>query len=609
MWRSIDRKQGKDQAHKMGNSELSLVLFVLRMNAMTGHPFSLRRVIAVIFVWFLSLGATMGQEKSVGLDERLDDALNPVASFMEGIVFYSINIKEQGLPIVLILLAGTSLFLTIYFRAINLRSIRLALRTVKGRYTRDDAPGQITHFQALSAALSATVGLGNIAGVAVAIGLGGPGATFWMVLIGLCGMTTKFCECTLGVRYRQVDANGKTYGGAMYYLRDGLAEYGKGMGVIGKILAIFFAVMCIAGAFGAGNMYQVNQAVSQITNEFHIFTDTKWIAGLIIAIVAGLVIVGGIRSIARVTAFLVPFMCGVYMLAATAIILMNLGSVGAAFGEIISGAFNPVAVGGGIVGVLIQGIKRGVFSNEAGIGSSPIAHSAVKTDKPASEGLVALLEPFVDTVVVCTMTALVLVITGTWRVDREAPRDYNLVSSAAGTEQIAQVSAGQFLKVVGETKVNGNVWTQVQPLDAENRFVDSGEAGWLAGEAQSLIDQGGVRRTSMAFDSIFKGFGYVLAIAVVLFAFSTMISWGYYGEQAVIYLFGRSEIVIKIYQVVFCSLAIVGAAASLDSVLRLSDAMLFAMVLPNLIGIYLLLPKIRESLNDFLAHAKKIDGQ
>ena len=577
------------------------------MNAMTGHRFPGRTAIAAIFAWFLLLGGAVAQDTAPGLDDRLDVALKPFMEWAEGVVFYSIPINGQGLPIVLVLLAGTSLFLTIYFKAINVRSIGLAFRTVKGRYTRKDAPGQITHFQALSAALSATVGLGNIAGVAVAVGLGGPGATFWMILIGLCGMTTKFCECTLGVRYRQTDANGKTYGGAMYYLRDGLAEYGKGMGIVGKVLAIFFAIMCIAGAFGAGNMYQVNQAVSQITNEFGVFTETKWIAGLIIAIFAGLVIVGGIKSIARVTSFLVPFMCGAYMLAATAIILMNLGMIGSAFGEIISGAFNPVAVGGGIVGVLIQGIKRGVFSNEAGIGSSPIAHSAVKTDKPASEGMVALLEPFVDTVVVCTMTALVLVITGTWRVDREAPSDYDLVSSPAGIEQVAQVSSGQYLKVKEEKVVDGQPWMLVQPLDAEDRYVDSGEAGWIAGKPKDLIDQGGVRRTSMAFDSVFNGFGYVLGVAVVLFAFSTMISWGYYGEQAVVYLFGRSEVVIKIYQVVFCLLAIVGAAASLDSVLRLSDAMLFAMVLPNLIGIYLLLPKIRESLDDFVAHAKKID--
>ena len=577
------------------------------MNAMTGHRFPGRTAIAAIFAWFLLLGGAVAQDTAPGLDDRLDVALKPFMEWAEGVVFYSIPINGQGLPIVLVLLAGTSLFLTIYFKAINVRSIGLAFRTVKGRYTRKDAPGQITHFQALSAALSATVGLGNIAGVAVAVGLGGPGATFWMILIGLCGMTTKFCECTLGVRYRQTDANGKTYGGAMYYLRDGLAEYGKGMGIVGKVLAIFFAIMCIAGAFGAGNMYQVNQAVSQITNEFGVFTETKWIAGLIIAIFAGLVIVGGIKSIARVTSFLVPFMCGAYMLAATAIILMNLGMIGSAFGEIISGAFNPVAVGGGIVGVLIQGIKRGVFSNEAGIGSSPIAHSAVKTDKPASEGMVALLEPFVDTVVVCTMTALVLVITGTWRVDREAPSDYDLVSSPAGIEQVAQVSSGQYLKVKEEKEVDGQPWMLVQPLDAEDRYVDSGEPGWIAGKPKDLIDQGGVRRTSMAFDSVFNGFGYVLGVAVVLFAFSTMISWGYYGEQAVVYLFGRSEVVIKIYQVVFCLLAIVGAAASLDSVLRLSDAMLFAMVLPNLIGIYLLLPKIRESLDDFVAHAKKID--
>ena len=347
--------------------------------------------------------------------DNLNAAMSPVADVLENIIFYSFNVAGQGLPIVLVVLGGTAIFLTIYFKFLNLRSIGLAFRTARGKYTRADAPGQITHFQALTAALSATVGLGNIAGVAVAVGLGGPGATFWMILMGLCGMTTKFCECTLGVKYRRIDDKGRVHGGAMYYLSQGLKE--KGFGGLGKVLAIFFAIMCVGGAIGAGNMFQVNQAASQVSSAFGIFTESKLIFGIILAVLVAMVIIGGIVTIARVTSFLVPFMCGMYLVAALVIICTHIDMVGDAFRQIVEGAFSPMAVGGGLIGVLIQGIKRAAFSNEAGVGSAPIAHAAVKTDKPASEGIVALLEPFTDTVVVCTMTALVLIVTGAWKVD------------------------------------------------------------------------------------------------------------------------------------------------------------------------------------------------
>ena len=284
--------------------------------------------------------------------DNLNAAMAPVADVLENIIFYSLNVAGQGLPIVLVVLGGTAIFLTIYFKFLNLRSIGLAFRTARGKYTRADAPGQITHFQALTAALSATVGLGNIAGVAVAVGLGGPGATFWMILMGLCGMTTKFCECTLGVKYRRIDDKGRVHGGAMYYLSQGLKE--KGFGGLGKVLAIFFAIMCVGGAIGAGNMFQVNQAASQVSSAFGIFTESKLIFGVILAVLVGLVIIGGIVTIARVTSFLVPFMCGMYLVAALVIIGTHIDMVGDAFRQIVDGAFSPMAVGGGLIGVLIQ---------------------------------------------------------------------------------------------------------------------------------------------------------------------------------------------------------------------------------------------------------------
>ena len=539
-----------------------------------------------------------------GFDAAIDKVMKPMADVAEAIVFYSV----AGFPLILVLLASTAIFLTIYFKFINLRGFKAALGTVRGKYTDPNAPGQITHFQALSAALSATVGLGNIAGVAVAISIGGPGATFWMIIIGLCGMTTKFTECTLGVLYRKVAPDGSTRGGAMYYLSDGLAE--KGLAGLGKFLAVFFAIMCIAGAIGAGNMFQANQAHQQVYDSFGIF-EQGWQFGAVVAVLVALVIIGGIVAIARVTSFLVPFMCGMYMLAAITVLIVNAANIPGAIVTICVEAFNFSAAGGAVVGaVLIQGIKRGVFSNEAGVGSAPIAHSAVKTNRPASEGLVALLEPFIDTVVVCTMTALVIVTTGMWDVKADSkaadtPVYTEAVDTAATT---ATLAAGEKLRFTGNTvpakPVEGEevTWYEVTSFD------DSKE-GWVKADAITQRGSAGIWLTSEAFRTVIGWFPYVLSIAVFLFAFSTMISWSYYAEQAVIYLFGDNKAIVIAYKLMFCCFIVVGAAASLGNVIRLADALFFCMVLPNLIGVYLLLPKVKEQLTSYLAHVREVDAK
>ncbi len=472
-------------------------------------------------------------EASEGLDKRINATVEPITKTVEDIVFYSINFGDTdatALPIVVIVLLLGATFFTIYFRFIQFRAFRLAIDTVRGKYSDPNESGEVSHFQALTAALSGTVGLGNIAGVAVAISLGGPGATFWMITAGLLGMASKFTECTLGVKYRDIGPDGTVYGGPMYYLSRGLAL--KGYAGLGRVLAVLFAVMCIGGSFGGGNMFQANQAAQQFTDMFNIQGGSSGlIFGLILAVLVALVIIGGIKRIGLVTERVVPFMCGVYVLAALIIIFAHLGQVPAAFGEIFNGAFTGEGIAGGIVGVLIQGFRRAAFSNEAGVGSAAIAHSAVKTENPASEGVVALLEPFIDTVVVCTMTALVIIITGSYQAD-------------AGMS--------------------------------------------------------GVDLTSAAFADVIPWFPYVLTIAVVLFAFSTMLSWSYYGLQSWMYLFGRSKVTDTVYKIIFCLFIIIGSAASLDAVIGFSDAMIFAMVVPNMIGLLFLLPDVRKELQKYI---------
>ncbi len=466
---------------------------------------------------------------------------------------YSAASAAMNVPIVLLVLLGGALFFTLYFAFVNVRKFGLAIDVVRGKYywpekssnpdlitkegdipdtiRQEGVAGEVSPFQALTAALSATVGLGNIAGVAIAIATGGPGATFWMILAGLLGMSSKFAECTLGVKYREIGEDGTVYGGPMYYLSKGFAE--KGMGGLGKAMAIFFAIMCVGGSFGGGNMFQANQAAAQFMGVLGINSGYAGAAfGLVMAILVGIVIIGGIKRIGNVTEKIVPFMAVIYVGAAVLILLLNFTSIPKAFGLIFQGAFAPTAIAGGFIGVLIQGFQRAAFSNEAGVGSAAIAHSAVKTNDPASEGIVALLEPFIDTVVICTMTALVIVITGNY----------------------------------------------INPDGLS-----------------------GVDLTSKAFNSAIPGFSYVLTLAVVLFAFSTMLSWSYYGLQAWKYLFGKSSVVDLTYKILFCIFVVIGAAASLGAVTDFSDAMIFAMVFPNMIGVVLLAPKVKEELNKYLA--------
>ncbi len=469
------------------------------------------------------------------IDEQINRAVAPFTDAVTSAVFAAVDINGVGLPIVLVwLVIGATIF-TLYNRFINFRGFAQAFKIVRGDYHDPSHDGEVTHFQALSAALSGTVGLGNIAGVAVAIGLGGPGATFWMILVGLLGMSSKFVECTLGVKYREINADGSVSGGPMYYLRDGLAK--KGWPQVGKILAVLFAIMCIGGSFGGGNMFQANQAYHQFDSAilegllgFHDDSNFGWLFGLAVAGLVGFVIIGGIRSIARVTRILVPFMCGVYVLGALLIILMHIPQIPDAFELIFVGAFAPEGVAGGLVGVLIQGIQRAAFSNEAGVGSAAIAHSAVQTDEPVTEGLVALLEPFIDTVVVCTMTALVVIVTGTY------------------------------------------LQTDLQ----------------------------GIEMTSVAFESILPGFQYILVMAVILFAFSTMITWSYYGLKSWTYLFGDSRAMDLTYKTIFLGFVVIGAAMELGSVIDFSDAMIFAMSFVNIAGLYILMPEVRADLNSYM---------
>lgn len=480
------------------------------------------------------------------LDEKINDVVRPATNFIESIVFVSFNFtvggQPIGVPIVLVLLIGAAIFFTVYFKFVNIRKFGLALNIVRGKYSNPNEPGEVSHFQALTAALSGTVGLGNIAGVAVAISLGGPGATFWMIIAGLLGMSSKFVECTLGVKYREVDENGTVYGGPMYYLSKGFAEIKrvvageeKDYSKIGKVLAAIFAVAAIGGSFGGGNMFQINQAFQQVAGlEFmkgSFLANNGWAFGLVMAVLVAVVIIGGIKSIAKVTDKIVPFMCGMYVLAGLIVIGFHASAIPEAFGAIFKGAFAPTAIAGGMVGVLIQGFRRAAFSNEAGIGSASIAHSAVKTQNPASEGLVSLLEPFIDTVIVCTMTALVIVITGSYK---------------TGTGD-------------------------------------------------------GIALTSRAFETVMPWFKYILAGAVLLFAFSTMITWSYYGQQAWTYLFGRGKVKEYVYKLIFCAMVVVGAAASLDAVIGFSDAMIFTMLFPNVIGLIFLAPVVKTELQKYLA--------
>ncbi len=443
---------------------------------------------------------------------------------------------EVVFPLAVLWLVLGAVYFTFRMGFINLRGFWHAIRITKGDYDNPEDEGEVSHFQALASALSATVGLGNIAGVAIAISVGGPGATFWMIAAGFLGMSSKFVECTLGQKFRQVRPDGRVMGGAMYYLSNGLKE--MGLGPLGKVLAMLFAVLCIGGSFGGGNTFQVNQSLNALQEIVPFLGEHRWVYGAIMTALVGVVILGGIKRIASTAEKIVPLMCGIYVVACLWVLISNAAHLGTAFGEILSGAFSPDAAYGGFIGVLVQGFKRAAFSNEAGVGSAAIAHSAAKTEYPVQEGIVALLEPFIDTIVVCTMTALVIVITGAY---------------------------------------------------------DPGNAVFLP----YLENANGAGLTSQAFATVIDWFPMVLGVAVTLFAFSTMISWSYYGERCWAYVFGDGT--STVYRVLFLTFTFLGSIITAQQVLEFGDLMILGMAFPNVLGVILLSGGVKRDLDAYWA--------
>ena len=524
----------------------------------------MKRIFSTLIFLFVS---SFSFAQDTGLDDRINQAFPPIADWWGAVVLH--NFPGTSIPTIILLLVGGALFFTIYFGFINVRRFPLAINVVRGKFDHVDhhevdkkaavnvvdgdavdtikdesQDGEVSHFQALATAVSGTVGNGNIAGVALAIAIGGPGATFWMILCGLIGMSTKFVECTLGVKYRDVGEDGTVYGGPMYYLAKGLKE--RGFARMGRFLAVTFALLCIGASFGGGNAAQSNQAAMQLISSFGMEGGSaRTIIGVIMMIFVGIIIIGGIKRIASVTEKIVPFMALLYVGACLYIILTNFSFVDNAFAMIFTQAFNPQAGLGGLLGVLITGFRRAAFSNEAGAGSASIAHSAVKTKYAASEGLVALLEPFIDTVVICTMTALVIII------------------------------------------FNGD----------QTIFNYGGENGIVMIDG---VAAEGAAITAAAFANYISFSGPFLTIAVVLFAISTMISWSYYGLQSWMFVFGKSKISDYTYKILFLLFIVIGAAGDMSAVWTFSDAMILALVFPNMIGLFFLFPKVKEELQRYL---------
>ena len=484
---------------------------------------------------------------SLSVADNINAWFEPMVDMLSAILFWD-PLAAAGLdtgtrvPLVVIWLIAGGAYFTVRMGFVNIFGFRHAIGLVRGRYDRPGDRGEVSSFQALATALSATVGLGNIAGVAIAMTIGGPGATFWMILAGFFGMTLKFTECTLGMKYRTIDDKGEVSGGPMYYLRDALEK--KNLKYTGRILSVVFAIMLVVASWGGGNMFQSNQAFSQFVYLFPDLERLGFVFGLLMAILVGIVIIGGIKSIARVTSRIVPFMAILYVGTAMVIILMNIGNIGQVFSLIINGAFSPPALKGGILGVLIIGFQRGAFSNEAGLGSASIAHSAAKTDEPVSEGLVALLEPFIDTVVICTMTAMVIIFTG-------------LHDNPDGLE--------------------------------------------------------GAPLTSAAFATVFSWFPYLLGLAIMLFAFSTMISWSYYGLKGFDFLFGNlslkifgsKKVTAVLFQFIFLFFIVVGSSSNLGSVIDFSDMMILSLAFPNIAGLLILAPEVRKEMRSYFDRRRK----
>jgi alanine or glycine:cation symporter, AGCS family len=474
-----------------------------------------------------------------GFDQQVETLVRPLANTLASIIFYKIDLFGQPFPLIVLWLAVAALFFTLYMGFINIRGFGLALRHVRGHYHNPQANGEISHFQAVATAVSGTVGIGNIGGVAVAIAIGGPGAAFWLIIAGFLSMSTKLVECTLGVKYRRYNPDGSVSGGPMHYLEHYLAR--RGAPGWGKFLGGFYALSLVIGCLGIGNMFQSNQAYVQFVNisggEHSFFADKGWLFGLLIAATVAVVIIGGIRSIARVASHIVPFMAILYIISALIIIAMSAEHIPAAIGLILGGAFSSEGVTGGMVGAIIVGFQRALFSNEAGIGSASIAHSAVQTNEPASEGLVSLLEPFIDTVVICTLSSLVIVTTA---------YPYGLMDS--GLE--------------------------------------------------------GIALTSAAFEHHISWAPYPLAIAALLFAFSTSISWSYYGLKGWTYLFGEGAVTQMIFKTIFCGFIALGCMIQLTAVLDFSDAMVFLIAIPNILGLYLFAPEVKREVNDYIRRIK-----
>jgi len=465
----------------------------------------------------------------------------PDSSWLESLYIWSgdllsgvdrlIFFKVAGFPLIVLWLILGGFFFTCWFSFINFRAFVHSIEVVLGRYDNPEEVGEVSHFQALATALSATVGLGNIAGVAIAIEIGGPGATFWMTISGLFAMTTKFVECTLGHKYRLVKADGSIAGGPMYYLSRGLASQNQES--LGKFLACLFCILAISGALGSTIIYQSNQSKEGVAQVLPFIALHPWVYGLAMMVLVGVVIVGGIKRIASVADKIVPLMCGIYILAALWVIGVHLSEVPQAFVTIVKSAISPEAILGGGAGVaLVQGFRRSAFSNEAGLGIAAIAHSAAKTEESIREGIVALLEPFIDTVIICNMTGLVVILTGAWN-------------------------------------------------------------------NPDLLKLGGASLTSAAFASVIPWFPYVLAFVVFLFAFSTMISWGYYGQLCWNYLFGDSFGIV--YKILLLLSIFFGSVASADAVIHFSDALFLTMSIPNLLGLYLLANQVKEDLHNYLS--------
>lgn len=479
-------------------------------------------------------------EKS-GVDQFLDKVFAPFAQVLSDIVFFALPLPGGAeLPLIVVWLMAAAIFLTVYLRFQPITGLTHSLEVIRGKLTRKTDPGEVSSFQALATELSGTVGLGNIAGVAVAISVGGPGAALWIILFGFLSMSVKMAEATLGVKYRVVREDGTTAGGPMYYLKAGLAEIGRPK--LGKFLSMFYAIAALIGVFGAGNLFQANQGAAILVNatggESSWFADKLWLIGVIMAVLAGLVIIGGIKKIADYTSAITPLMAILYMIGTIAVILVNITSVPTAFVEMFSGAFTGHGVAGGFVGVAIIGIQRALFSNAAGVGSAGMAHSAVKTSRPATEGYTAMWEPLVDSVIVCTLTALAIITTGLYKQENDG-------SDAAGVEL-----------------------------------------------------------TSSAFSTVASWFPVLLTICVILFAFSTVLSYSYYGQKATDFLTGGSEVAQRVFQVVWILAIVVGASIGLESVVMFSDAMFFLMSVPNLLGIYFLAKVLRQ---EILHHKVRAD--